>query len=129
MIRKIKTVEDVKVEIERYFEVMKWLPDIKRPKCKTTDFYRVGIPPVNEDDWKYMRPNITGEDITDAWYVDENWLSPPLIMPNEYVFLRDFVSELPKKELAYRYSPNKADRKYVYRWAERLFKRIFDEVK
>lgn len=129
MIRKILTVDDVKVELERYFEVMRWLPDIKRPKCKTTNFYRVAVPPMNSEDAEFMRPNITGEDITDAWFIDEHWMSPPLILSNEYMFLRDFLSTLPKKELAYRYSPNKTDRKYVYRWAERLLKRIFEEVK
>lgn len=126
MIRKIKTVEDVKVELEKYFEVMKWLPDIKRPRCKTTDFYRVAIPPVNENDWKYMRPSITGEDISDAWFIDEHWLSPPLVYPNEYEFMRDFLSELPKKMVAYNHHKSRTE---IYRWADRLFKRIFDEVK
>lgn len=72
---------------------------------------------------------ITGEDISDAWYIDEHWMSAPLILPNEYVFLRDFLSGVPKKVLAYRYSPNQTDRKYIYRWAERLLKRIFDAVR
>ena len=76
-----------------------------------------------------MRPDISSRDISEAWYIDEHWMSPPLIYPNEYVFLRDFLSGLPRKELAYRYSPNKRDRKYVYRWAERLLKRIVDAVK
>lgn len=129
MIRKILTVEDVKVELEKYFEVMKWLPDIQRPRCKTTNFYRVAVPPVNPEDAEYMRPSITGEDISDAWYIDEHWMSAPLILPNEYVFLRDFLSGVPKKVLAYRYSPNQTDRKYIYRWAERLLKRIFDAVR
>lgn len=129
MIRGIKSIEDVKVNLEKYFEVMHWLPDIQRPRCKTTDFYRVAIPPVNEEDALYMRPDISSRDISEAWYIDEHWMSPPLIYTNEYVFLRDFLSGLPRKELAYRYSPNKRDRKYVYRWAERLLKRIFDAVK
>ena len=108
---------------------MKWLPDIQRPRCKTTNFYRVAVPPVNPEDAEYMRPSITGEDISDAWYIDEHWMSAPLILPNEYVFLRDFLSGVPKKVLAYRYSPNQTDRKYIYRWAERLLKRIFDAVR
>ena len=129
MLREIKTVEDVRVELEKYFEVMKWLPDIKRPKCKTTDFYRLAVHPASAEDLENMRPDISNRDISDAWYIDEHWMSPPLIYPNEYVFLRDFLSRLPKKVLAYRYSPNKSDRKYVYRWAERLFKRILRETK
>lgn len=129
MIRNIKSVDDVKVNLEKYFEVMRWLPDIQRPRCKTTDFYRVAVHPMTVDDWEYMRPDIESRDVTEAWYIDEHWMSPPLIYPNEYVFLRDFLSGLPRKELAYRYSPNKRDRKYVYRWAERLLKRIFDAVK
>lgn len=129
MFGKIKTADDVRVKLEKYFEIMRWLPDIQRPRCKTTDFYRVAIPPVNEEDAYNMRPDMTSRDISEAWYIDEHWMSPPLIYPNEYVFLRDFLSRLPKKELAYRYSPNRTDRKYVYRWAERLLKRIFDEAK
>lgn len=129
MIRNIKSVEDVKVNLEKYFEVMRWLPDIQRPRCKTTDFYRVAVHPTNAEDLEHMRPDITSRDISEAWYIDEHWMMPPLIYPNEYVFLRDFLSRLPRKELAYLYSPNKSDRKYIYRWAERLLKRIFDAVK
>lgn len=129
MIRGIKSIEDVKLKLVKYFEIMRWLPDIQRPRCKTTDFYRVAIPSVNEEDAYHMRPDMTSRDISEAWYIDEYWMSPPLIYPNEYVFLRDFLSRLPRKELAYRYSPNKSDRKYVYRWAERLLKRIFNAVR
>lgn len=129
MILNIKNVNDVKEKIEKYFEVMRWMPDIERPRCKTTDFYRVVPPPVNENDAIPLRPDITSRDISEAWFIDEKWMTPPLIYPNEYAFLRDFFSGQPKKVLAYRYSPDKYDRKYVYRWAERLFKRIFDNVK
>lgn len=129
MILNIKNVKDVKEKIEKYFEVMRWMPDIERPRCKTIDFYRVVPPPVNENDAIPLRPDITSRDISEAWFIDEKWMTPPLIYPNEYAFLRDFFSGQPKKVLAYRYSPDKYDRKYVYRWAERLFKRIFDNVK
>ena len=112
MFGKIRTVDDIRVKLEKYFEVMRWLPGIERPRCKTTNFYRVAIPPVNEEDALYMRPDITSRDISEAWYIDEHWMSPPLIYPNEYVFLRDFLSGLPKKELAYRcllYTSDAAD--------------------
>lgn len=124
MIRKIKTVEDVKVEIEGYFEVMRWLPDIERPKCKTANLPYVSTPSIN--DYVVMSPDITPNRISKAWFIDEHWMSPPLIYPNEYSFLKDFLSPLPKKVVAYNHHTSRAE---VYRWADRLLNRIFNTVK
>lgn len=122
---KIDTIEDVKREIGNYFEIMRWLPDIQRPKCKTTDFYRVAIAPVNEEDCLYSRPVITSEEIEQAWFMDDHFMSPPVLMPNEYVFLRDFLSPLPKKVVAHNHRKSRTE---IYRWADRLFNRILDKA-
>lgn len=149
MIRKIQSIEDVKLNIIDYFEIERMLPDIDRPRCKTSNIYDHGIFVVKKIKVKKGKEVEVIEDMTDesdieagagrkrmedystsdvlyAQYIGQTWMK--LLTKFEYKFLRDFlVSDMDKVNLAYKYG--KKYREDTYRWAERLLKRIFKHAK
>lgn len=75
MIRKIVTVEDVKVEVTRYFETLYALPAPRRPDYAKNYMWLFIVSDMSAEDAENQRWQPTNVDIADCWYMDANFMS------------------------------------------------------
>ncbi|MBR1604646.1 MAG: hypothetical protein IJ660_00890 [Alphaproteobacteria bacterium] len=99
---KIKTVEDVRNEYARFIATMRSIPEPKRPGLAQNGIWRMMQKyndNVSPDDlqWEVVTP----DDITDCWFVVENWL--PLLnkFEKELLYARLKSRPIPWKILEY----------------------------
>ena len=95
MIRKIKELEDVKVELYRYFETLAALPYPKRPELAKNRLYYFAVTQPNDDEIVESESKFTPTqvDIADFWYIDANWI--PILTRLEYDILSALLKDKP----------------------------------
>nr|DAE29456.1 MAG TPA: hypothetical protein [virus sp. ctd0M1] len=74
MLRKINTIEDVKIEVMRYFETLAALPKPKRPDYARNYMWLFIVTEGTPEDAENPRFCPTNIDIADCWYMDANFM-------------------------------------------------------
>lgn len=74
MLRKIETVEDVKIEVMRYFETLYALPAPRRPDYAKNYMWLFIVSERTAEDAENTRFSPTNVDIADCWYMDANFM-------------------------------------------------------
>lgn len=74
MLRKINTIEDVKIEVMRYFETLAALPKPKRPDYAKNYMWLFIVTEGTPEDAENPRFCPTNIDIADCWYMDANFM-------------------------------------------------------
>lgn len=74
MLRKINTIEDVKIEVMRYFETLAALPLQKRPDYAKNYMWLFIVTEGTAEDAENPRFRPTNIDIADCWYMDANFM-------------------------------------------------------
>lgn len=102
---KIKTVEDVRNEYARFIATMRSIPEPKRPGLAQNGIWNMmqKYNDYNSDDvssWDVVTP----DDITDCWFVSENWLPLLSKFEKELLYARLKPRPIPWKILEYNLS-------------------------
>ena len=128
MLSKIRSVEDVKLEMTRYFETLYALPAPKRPDYAKNYLWQLLPSEPNEDDIEAMRHRFqpTTVDIADCWYIDANFV--PLLTKFEYHLLHDRLGDkpLPWKVIE---SKTKFTRQWLKIYMDKALQRLFVHMK
>lgn len=74
MLRKINTIEDVKIEVMRYFETLAALPAPRRPDYARNYMWLFIVSERTAEDAENARFSPTNVDIADCWYMDANFM-------------------------------------------------------
>lgn len=74
MLRRINTIEDVKIEVMRYFETLAALPKPKRPDYARNYMWLFIVTEGTPEDAENPRFCPTNIDIADCWYMDANFM-------------------------------------------------------
>ena len=75
MLRKIYSIDDVKIEVMRYFETMHALPSPKKPDYAKNYMWLFISTERTPEDAENQHLSPTNIDIADCWYVDANYMS------------------------------------------------------
>ena len=128
MLRKIKTIEDLKAELFRYFEVMRALPAPKKPSYSKNYLWEMAKIDVTSDvaDDIAARLTVTAEDVVDCWYVCDHWM--PLLTKFEYNLLAARLRDkpVPWKLLEVQHHTS---RQMLNIYVRKALKNLFDVVK
>jgi len=88
MIRKINTIDDVKAELYRYFEIQTAIPEPPRPDWAKNYLWQLVVSEPNDDDIVAASSKFypTQVDIADYWYMAFNWM--PILSKFEFDLIR-----------------------------------------
>lgn len=127
MIKKIKTVEDLKDELFRYFETMRALPAPKIPGYAKNYLWELAkIDVTTEDDAASPQFVITGEYVADCWFIADHWM--PQLTKFEYMLLSERLRErpIPWKVLE---EKHRSSRQLLNIYIRKALQRLFEIVK
>ncbi len=126
MIRRILTIEDLKSELERYFDIMPLLPSVKKPTWRQNSLARLIPSEWNAEDYEIaaLKKDYTRVDVADVWYMDANWLS--LVSKDDYRLLWRMFRGHPRKVIAY---DMHIDESTLYRRYEKAINKIFNTIR
>lgn len=128
MLSKIRTIEDVKFELTRYFETLHALPAPKLPDYAKNYLWQLLSVEPNDDDKEVAgrRFEPTTADIADCWYMDANFI--PLLTKFEYNLLHDRLRDkpLPWKLIEHK---TKYSRQWLKIYMDKALQRLFVHMK
>lgn len=126
MLRRIVTIEDVREELKRYFEIMRSIPCPKMPGYAQNHIWQMLKPEYEDTETGFRRVRVLGEDVADCWYIDEHWIT--LLSRTEYNLLesRCRLRPVPWKVLEKEY---KLSRQMLNHYVKRALEKILYSIK
>lgn len=128
MLRRISNIEDVKLEVMRYFETLHALPAPQRPELAKNYLWQMSKSEENSEDAEVesSRFEPTPVDIADCWYMDANFI--PCLSKFEYRLLSYRFREkpLPWKVIEYR---TRFTRQWLKVYMDKALQRLFVQMK
>ncbi|MBR3676562.1 MAG: hypothetical protein IKN71_05465 [Alphaproteobacteria bacterium] len=128
MLSKIRTIEDVKFELTRYFETLRALPAPERPDYAKNYLWQLLPSEPNDDDkeaaGKRFQP--TTVDIADCWYMDANFI--PLLTKFEYKLLSRRLRDKPLPWKVIEHETNYS-RQWLKFYMDKALQRLFVHMK